>query len=298
MKRLAAWTAKLPPGLVGVVCGATAALCWALGLVSARHGIAIGLSPFDVSLHRLVWPGIACLAFAWHWSIEGITELGIGRSILLTVCGGIFLALASYAGFLLVPLGHGAVIQPSCAALGGLVLSTLVLKEKLLPTRIAGGLAIVCGLCVIGFEALSTFGTGGLIGDFLFASAGFSFAIFGLMLKLWRVAPIRAVAITGVVSLALIPLLFVFGVERLVAAGWYQNLIQMVIQGGLSGAAATYLFTRAVVLLGGGRAAVFPALVPPFTLLVGFIVAGIVPTVTQLIGLAIVLIGFRLTQKS
>jgi drug/metabolite transporter (DMT)-like permease len=100
------------------------------------------------------------------------------------------------------------------------------------------------------------------------------------------------------VSLALIPLLFVFGVERLVAAGWYQNLIQMVIQGGLSGAAATYLFTRAVVLLGGGRAAVFPALVPPFTLLVGFIVAGIVPTVTQLIGLAIVLIGFRLTQKS
>ena len=33
--------------------------------------------------------------------------------------------------------------------------------------------------------------------------------------------------------------------------------------------AAIYLFTRAVVLLGAGRAALFPSLVPVFTLVIG-----------------------------
>jgi drug/metabolite transporter (DMT)-like permease len=52
-----------------------------------------------------------------------------------------------------------------------------------------------------------------------------------------------------------------------------------------------------VVLLGAGRAAVFPSLVPGFTLLIGFLVLGEVPSVWQFIGFIIVLAGFRLTQK-
>ena len=53
-----------------------------------------------------------------------------------------------------------------------------------------------------------------------------------------------------------------------------------------------------VVLLGAGRAAVFPTLVPPGVLLIGWIVLGSMPSIPQLIGLAIVLIGFRLTQRA
>ena len=68
------------------------------------------------------------------------------------------------------------------------------------------------------------------------------------------------------------------------------------IQGALSGAGATYLFTRSVVLLGAGRAAVFPSLVPGFTLLIGYVALGEVPSLSQLVGLAVVLIGFRMTQ--
>jgi drug/metabolite transporter (DMT)-like permease len=52
------------------------------------------------------------------------------------------------------------------------------------------------------------------------------------------------------------------------------------------------------VLLGAGRAAVFPSLVPGFTLLIGFLVLGEAPSLAQLVGFAIVLIGFRLTQRS
>ena len=61
---------------------------------------------------------------------------------------------------------------------------------------------------------------------------------------------------------------------------------------------AIYLFTRSVVLLGAGRAAVFPTLVPPCVLLIGWLVLGSQPSGLQLIGLAIVLIGFRLVVKT
>ena len=68
------------------------------------------------------------------------------------------------------------------------------------------------------------------------------------------------------------------------------------VQGVFAGPAAIYLFTRAVILLGASRAALYPSLVPVFSLLIGFLALGEVPSLSQLAGLAIVVLGFRLTQ--
>jgi drug/metabolite transporter (DMT)-like permease len=224
--------------------------------------------------------------------------VGLARGVALTLFGGPPLALFSYAGFLFVPLAHGGVIQPSCAALGGLLLATLVLKEKLPMERALGALVIVAGLAVIGAEAIATIGTHGLVGDLSFVTAGTLFAVFATLLRRWRIAPMRAVAVTSVVSLIDLPIHWlVFGFERMIGLGLVENLVQLVAQGFFAGAGATYLFTRSVVQLGAGRAAVFPSLVPGFTLLIGFLVLGEVPSLAQLAGFAIVLVGFRLTQK-
>jgi drug/metabolite transporter (DMT)-like permease len=173
-----------------------------------------------------------------------------------------------------------------------------VLKEKLPMERALGALVIVAGLAVIGAEALATIGAHGLLGDLSFVTAGTLFAVFATLLRRWRVAPMRAVAVTSVVSLIDVPIIWlVFGFERMIGLGLVENLVQLVAQGLFAGAGATYLFTRSVVLLGAGRAAVFPSLVPGFTLLIGFLVLGEVPSLAQLAGFAIVLVGFRLTQK-
>ncbi len=128
-------------------------------------------------------------------------------------------------------------------------------------------------------------------------SPGLMFAAFSTLLRFWRITPMRAVAVTSVVSLVDLPIHWLlFGFERMVALGLLENLLQAVVQGIFAGALSTYLFTRAVVLLGAGRAAVFPSLVPGFTLLIGFLALGEVPSLAQLAGFAIVLIGFRLTQ--
>jgi drug/metabolite transporter (DMT)-like permease len=281
---------------LGVLCGVGAALFWALGFVAARHGINVGLSPFVIALDRFVWPGLALLPVLVADGFADLGGIGWRRGFALALFGGLPLALLSYIGYLFVPLGHGGVIQPSCAALGGLFLARLVLKEPLPARRVAGAVAIVLGLCVIGAEALRTMGAHGVGGDLLFVAAGCFFAIFGMLVRRWRVDAWRAAAITSVLSLAGLPLML-FNFDNFLAAGFYENLLQAVVQGALTGAGATYLFTRAVVLLGASRAVLFPSLVPPFTLLIGFLALGEVPTIPQLAGLVIVLVGFQLTQR-
>lgn len=281
---------------IGLACGVGAALCWALGFVVARQGVLAGMSPFIVAMHRYFWPGLALLPFVAANGFRDLGGIGWGRGFTLALFGGLPLALWSYVGFVFVPLGHGGVIQPSSAALGGILLARFVLKEPLPPRRILGALAMIGGLCIIGIEALRTIGAHGIGGDFLFVAAGGSFAIFGMLVRLWRVTAMRSVAITSVLSLVASPLLLL-NLDNLLAAGLLENVLQALVQGGLAGAAATYLFTRAVVLLGASRAVLFPSLVPPFVLLTGFLVLGEVPTFSQLAGLLVVVIGFWLTQK-
>jgi drug/metabolite transporter (DMT)-like permease len=280
----------------GMLCGAGAALCWATGFVVARHGVVHGLSPLVIALHRFLWAGLAMLPFVVADRPGDLGGIGWWRGIAITVFGGLPFSILSYTGFTLVPLGHGGVIQPSCGAVAGLVLAWLVLKEPLPPQRIVGALAIIAGLGVIGVEALKTMGTSGLVGDLIFVGAGCCFATFSMLLRLWRIEPMRAMLVTSVLSLACLPI-FLFKFDNIVAAGWFENLLQIVVQGIFSGAIGTYLFTRAVMLLGAGRAVLFPSLVPGFTLLIGYLALGEVPSVPQLVGLAIVLVGFRVTQK-
>jgi drug/metabolite transporter (DMT)-like permease len=289
-----------PPSLLlGLVCGAGAALLWAGGLVAARHGIAAGLSPADLAFHRFVWAGLVLLPFFLvQQGARDVGGIGWRRAILLTIFGGPLLALLSYSGFLTVPLGHGGVIQPSTAAVSGLLLSVLILKEALPVARALGAAAIICGLVVIAGEAVTTIGLHGLLGDLAFAGAGLSFAVFAMLLRMWRMTAMRAVVIVSVVSLAYVPVQWlVFGFDNMIAAGWRENVMQAVVQSLLVGAFSTYLFARAVILLGPSRAAMFPSLVPPFTLLLGFVLLGEVPSWPQLAGMVIVLIGFRLTQR-
>src|SRR5688500_11209203 len=120
---------------IGILCGAGAALFWAAGFAAARHGIDAGFSPADVTFQRCVWGGLALLPLFWRDGAADLNGIGWGRGIVLTILGGPGIAIVSYSGFLLVPLGHGGVIQPSCAALTGLLLATLVLRERLPPQR-------------------------------------------------------------------------------------------------------------------------------------------------------------------
>ncbi|MFZ0236719.1 MAG: DMT family transporter [Xanthobacteraceae bacterium] len=286
------------PTAVGVICGIVAAGFWAAGFVGVRHGLDVGFSPADLAVHRYLWPGLALLPVVMRAGIGDLDGIGWGRGILLAVLGGPVFAIIGYAGFLLVPLGHAGVIQPSCGALGGLLLATLVLREKLIISRLIGALIITSGLLVIAGEGAATIGAQGVDGDLLLALAGFMSGAFATLLRLWRIPPMSAAAVISVLSLFAMPVYWlVGGVAHMSALGWRENLVQALLQGVLAGPAALYLLVKSIALIGAGRAAIFFSLVPLFVLLIGWLALGETPSLFQLIGLTIVLFGFQLTQR-
>ena len=285
--------------LVGTLCGIGATLGWAAGFVAAKHGIAVGFSPADLALHRFLWSGLLLMPLVLRDGIKDLGGIGWGRGLVMSVLSGPPQALVAYTGFMLVPLGHGTTVQPACAALSGLILATLVLGERPTTTRIVGGITIVAGLLVFGAESLATIGGHGVGGDLLFATAGVFWASFGILLRHWRVSGMRAIAVVGALSIVVFAPLhaLLVGYDGILHMSLAENLLQVVVQGVLAGMLPIFLFARTVILLGAGRAAVFPALVPGFGLIIGYLALGVVPSLAQLVGLVIVVVGFRFALK-
>ncbi|MGE0564314.1 MAG: DMT family transporter [Pseudolabrys sp.] len=290
---------KIPATIVGALCGVFAAFGWAAGFVAAKHGINAGFTPSDLAMHRFLWTGLALLPLVLRRGLADLGGVGWSRGLVMTILSGPPQALLAYYGFTLVPLGHGTTIQPACAALFGLILATFFLREPLFARRVAGAAAIILGLLAFGGESLTTIGAHGVAGDLLFATAGVFWATFGILLRQWRMAGMHAAAAVGTVSVLLLAPAYavIVGFENVLRLGLFENLLQAGVQGLLAGVLPIYLFAKAVSLLGAGRASTFPALVPVFGVIIGFVALGAVPTWPQLIGLVMVIIGFRFAMQ-
>ncbi len=150
----------------------------------------------------------------------------------------------------------------------------MFLRERVPPSRVLGAVVIVGGLAVIGAESIGHIGSHGVLGDLLFVLTGLMFAVFGTLLRHWRVNAFSAATIISVLSLALLPLYAAFGgFARVAALGFGENALQALGQGILAGPAAMYLFVFSIQTIGVARAAVFPATVPALTILAGWLAA-------------------------
>jgi drug/metabolite transporter (DMT)-like permease len=288
-----------PTVIIGIVCGTLAAFAWAAGFVVAKHGIQIGFSPADLAFHRFFWSGLLMSPLIVREGLRQLGSVGWGRGFVMSILSGPPQSLLAYSGFILVPLGHGTTIQPACAALSGLILASLILREKPTFERIIGGAIIIAGLLIFGAESLATSGGHGVGGDLLFATAGLFWATFGTLLRLWNVPGTRAVMAVGAVSVILFApvYFFIYGLSALERHSLLENVLQAIVQGGLAGSLPIYLFAHAVIALGGGRAATFPALVPMFGVVIGFLALGVIPSLAQFVGMLIVLLGFQFTLR-
>ena len=284
--------------LLGVGCGLGAALFWALGFVATRHGLKVGFTPADLMMHRFLWSGIAFLPLVVRAGFGNLYGIGWGRGLALMVLGGPVMSIISYTGFLFVPLGHGSVIQPSCATLGGIFLAAVLLRERISFSRFCGAVIIVAGLVVIGGESIGHIGLSGVQGDLIFVLTGFMFAGFATLVRYWRISAFSAAAVISVLSLSLFPLYVASGgLGRVAAIGLGENALQALGQGVLAGPGALYLFAFSIQRLGVARAAIVPAIVPALTVLVGWMLLGEPPTSLQVAGLVTVLCGFYLAQR-
>jgi len=71
------------PALLGVACGAGAALFWALGFVATRHGLKVGFTPPDLLMHRFLWSGLLVIPIVLRAGIGNLCGIGWGRGLVL-----------------------------------------------------------------------------------------------------------------------------------------------------------------------------------------------------------------------
>lgn len=280
------------PVAKGIALGLGAALIWGSYLAMARAGVSSGLAAADIAFLRYATAGAILLPWFLRHSPASAAGVGWGRAAISTLLVGPPFILIGVGGYAFAPLAHGAAIQPAALTLVATGLAVWLAGEKLDTRRALGLAAMLAGIVLV---AGNLGGGGGATwkGDAMFALAGAMWAVFGVLAKRWGLSPLQATAAMSVTSaLVYVPVYLAGdGPARLLAIDPGMLLAQAIVQGALSGVVAVLAFTRAVQLLGPGKAALFPALVPAVAVTLGVPIAGELPGAWQVAGILLATLG-------
>jgi drug/metabolite transporter (DMT)-like permease len=280
--------------LAGLGWGLLAAAIWAVYSVLARLGVTAGLSPADMSLLRFAPGALLVLPLMWRWGWRDLAGIGWGRGLVLALLAGPGFSLLFMTGFSLAPLAHGAVIAPSGQMLAGLGLSAWLAHQPLSRESLIGAGFVLLGLFFMGGDSLlQGESRATLLGDLLFAVAGFCWGLFGTLSRRWQVDPLRVTVVVLVLSFLLFtpPYLMLADLASLRQASPGMLALQALAQGLGAGLVAMLAYSRAAALLGAGRAAFFGAMVPGAASLLAIPILGEVPTLLQALGIVSVVVG-------
>ena len=280
--------------MAGLGWGLLAAAIWAVYSVLARLGVTAGLSPADMSLLRFAPGALLTLPLLWRWGWRDLAGIGWRRGLILTLLAGPGFSLLFMTGFSLAPLAHGAVIAPSGQMLAGMGLSAWLGQQRLTRESLIGAGFVLLGLFFMGGDSvLHGESRATLLGDLLFAVAGFCWGLFGTLSRRWQVEPLRVTTVVLVLSLLLFlpPYLALADLGSLRRASAGMLALQVLAQGLGAGLVAMLAYSRAAALLGAGRAAFFGAMVPGAASLLAIPILGEVPSTLQALGILSVVVG-------
>ena len=290
---------------VGALCALAVLVIWTSFILVARSSATRTLTPFDIAWLRFGFSGLLVLpVVAWRWralasGLGATRREALHRGLALAALAGVGYCMLAYTGFFFAPVAHAAVLLPGSLPLWTALLAVFWLNERLTWQRAIGlGLIAGGGLLVGGHSLLRAFDGGDTwFGDLLFLSASFTWALYGVLCRRWRIGAVDAtLAIALGCLLSYVP---VYGAaalagwvpSRLGLAPWGEIAFQALYQGGLAMLAAGLAYTQVVQTFGPVRATMLTALVPPVAALSAVPLLGEPLGVAALLGLACVSAG-------
>ncbi|MBX6744962.1 MAG: DMT family transporter [Acetobacteraceae bacterium] len=276
------------PDRVAIIGGVLAMVLFSGNFVSSRHGLGNGLSVADLVLIRYAVAGPLFLALLLRIGMGG---LAIWRGVVLALLGGAPYFLLTAAALEFAPATHASVLNPGGTMVCAPLLGWLVLRERPGPGVRLGLPILGAGLLMIGGASLLEGGGRTWIGDLLLFWSGFDWALYGVLMRRWRVGGLRTACIMGAFSLAWVPVhLAVLGMGGIPAnAG--EAAIQASYQGLVAGGLGVILYSRAVAALGPARGALLPPLVPALGTFWAWLILGEEVTPLQATGMVTVIAG-------
>jgi drug/metabolite transporter (DMT)-like permease len=271
-----------------------AMLIYASQFVLSRWSMQRTLSLWDLAALRFTVAGLLSLPVLLRHRPAG--AVAWRRVAALSVAAGAPYTLIMYAGLVLAPAAHGAVIVTGVTAVVTTALAWLWFGVRPWPARTAGLVLVVIGLTLVGSPAVAGGGHAWL-GDALFIVAGVLFALFTVGARHWRVDPLPATAAVWVLALPYVPIYAAVAGPRVLEAPRGEVVFQALFQGLGVAIAALALYAWAIRVLGDARAALFMPLVPVFGVLLGVAVLDEVPAAVQVVGIAGVTLGMALAAR-
>jgi drug/metabolite transporter (DMT)-like permease len=273
-----------------VLGGVLAMVLFSGNFACARHGLANGLSVADLILIRYGVSGPLCLLVLLRIGFGGATT---GRSLALTALGGAPYFLLTAGALAFTSATHGSILNPGGTMVFAPLLAWLVLGDRPGAGVLAGVAVLTLGLLMIGGEGLLGGGGGGRawLGDLLLLWSGFDWALFGVLMRRWRLSGLRTACVMGACSILWLPAhLLVVGLGAIPDAPG-AAMIQAGYQGVVVGWLAVILYSRAVAALGPSRGALLPPLVPALGVFWAWLLLGEPVSPLQIAGMATVIAG-------
>lgn len=285
---------------IGPVFGAITILSWAGFNVAAKAGINAGMSPAALSFLRYLTPGIIAFPLLiWLLCFAKHEPVPVYRIAVLAFLGGPFFGLLAVAGYQFAPLSYGLLFAPVAVSISGTLLGMSLLGERISSSRILGALIMFSGLALlVGFETVGI-AEDWLFGVGLFVAAGTMWGAYTVLLRYWQIPVLEgtsAIASFGAIiaAVGLAPLARPSLLETDVTLVFTQILMQGIVGGVLSVVALMVTLRH----LTAQTAAILPTLTPAVAMIIAWVVLGARPEQTELIGAAIVFLGFALSTRS
>src|SRR3712207_6685509 len=144
----------------------------------------------------------------------GLLPATPGRSLVLTLLGGVPYFLLTAGALAFTSATHGSILNPGGTMVFAPLLAWLVLGDKPGAGVMVGVAILVLGLLMIGGEGLLEGAGGGRawIGDLLLLWSGFDWALFGVLMRRWALSGLRTACVMGACSILWLPVhVAVFG---------------------------------------------------------------------------------------
>ena len=281
--------------LIGYGCALLAVSIWGGWIVSTRHAVHGHLPPLTIGWLRFIVPAII-LAPAWL-TIGLWPKRGFIPFVLCFMGAGAFFFLVVANAMRFVPAADVGPLLPGTMPLIVAVISVVAFREKLGTARALGFACIALGVLTLGGRGQLYPEDGAWRGHVLLVTGATLWSGYTLAFRRTGMKPTQIVGLIGLWSTIILTPFGLPGVIAAVEAGYAgEVLVQLVMQGLLSGVVALVAFGIAIERLGSSRAAAFTGLVPALAALLAIPVLGEHPDVAAIIGVVGTGIGVALAS--
>ena len=270
---------------IGLACAFSVLFIWAGFILVSRFSAKGLLTPWDMAALRYSGALLAALPIAAR---HGWPRLAIRQAAGVVATAALGFPLLAFAGFQFAPASHGGVMLPGMLPLQVAVLLWLAHGERWTRARVAALALVVAGVALL---ARDTFGAnpGAWRGDVLLFCGSFCWAVYTLMVRIWRISALQAtLAIALYTAPVYLSVWWLLLPSRIHAAPPGEVVFQLVYQGALAVVVAGFLFTRALTALGPTTLTAITAVVPALTALAAWPLLGEPLGAEGLIGVGLV----------